>query len=207
MGPTAVGAYNSVLALVEGGRIAGRYDKAHLVPYGEYCRCARGSSRSALFAIGWRAASIFSPALADAPSTSAHGARSARRSADEIVFRRRRRSPRYRPDYIFNPSNYGWFGSWVRLNTSRKRGCAPSKKAFRVAGDHHRYQRGHRDEDQPNQYMHNTYRSFAAMTALMPVVVARRTGSPSSIARIRACARCWGGPQRPNQPSFEGLKM
>ena len=39
------------------------------------------------------------------------------------------------------------------------------------------------------------------MTPLIPVVVARKTGSPSSIARIRACAKCCGGPVGPNQPS------
>ena len=26
-------------------------------------------------------------------------------------------------------------------------------------------------------------------------------------ARIRACARCCGGPNNPNQPSFESLKI
>ena len=31
----------------------------------------------------------------------------------------------------------------------------------------------------------------SAITALIPVGVARMTGSPSSIARSRACARCW----------------
>ena len=47
----------------------------------------------------------------------------------------------------------------------------------------------------------------ASTTALMPLVVERSTGSPSSIARNRACARCCGGPQLPNQPSLEGLKI
>ena len=28
-----------------------------------------------------------------------------------------------------------------------------------------------------------------------------------AIPRIRACARCCGGPQLPNQPSLDGLKM
>jgi hypothetical protein len=45
----------------------------------------------------------------------------------------------------------------------------------------------------------------ASTTALIPVVVERSIGSPSSIARSRAWARCWGGPQAPYQPSFEGL--
>ena len=46
-----------------------------------------------------------------------------------------------------------------------------------------------------------------SITALIPVGVARRTGIPSSAARSRAWARCCGGPQLPNQASFEGLKM
>ena len=46
----------------------------------------------------------------------------------------------------------------------------------------------------------------ASITALMPVGVARRTGSPSSAARSRAWARCCGGPQLPNQASFDGIE-
>ena len=47
----------------------------------------------------------------------------------------------------------------------------------------------------------------ASITALIPVGVERITGMPSSAARSRAWARCCGGPQRPNQASFDGLKM
>ena len=47
----------------------------------------------------------------------------------------------------------------------------------------------------------------ASITALIPVGVERMTGMPSSAARSRAWARCCGGPQRPNQASFDGLKM
>ena len=47
----------------------------------------------------------------------------------------------------------------------------------------------------------------ASITALIPVGVARSTGKPSSAARSRAWARCCGGPQLPNQASFDGLKM
>ena len=50
-------------------------------------------------------------------------------------------------------------------------------------------------------------RPSASMTAEMPVGVARMMGMPSSIARSCAWARCWGGPQVPNQLSLEGLKI
>jgi len=50
-------------------------------------------------------------------------------------------------------------------------------------------------------------RPSAAITAEIPVGVERTIGSPSSIARIRACARCWGGPEAPNQASLEGAKI
>ena len=50
-------------------------------------------------------------------------------------------------------------------------------------------------------------RPRASTSALIPVGVERITGMPSSAARIRAWARCCGGPQRPNQASFDGLKM
>ena len=48
-------------------------------------------------------------------------------------------------------------------------------------------------------------RPSASITAEMPVGVERSTGSPSSSARSRAWARCWGGPQAPNQASLDGL--
>ena len=52
-----------------------------------------------------------------------------------------------------------------------------------------------------------TIAPLASITALIPVGVERITGMPSSAARSRAWARCCGGPQRPNQASFDGLKM
>src|SRR3546814_498729 len=46
----------------------------------------------------------------------------------------------------------------------------------------------------------------ASITAETPVGVERMMGIPSSRARRRAWARCWTGPQLPNQASLEGLK-
>ena len=48
---------------------------------------------------------------------------------------------------------------------------------------------------------------FAILFDSLDGRVARMTGSPSSAARSRACARCCGGPHDPNHASFDGLKM
>ena len=48
----------------------------------------------------------------------------------------------------------------------------------------------------------------ASMTAEMPLLAARMSGSPSSTARTRAWCRCWRGPVvLPNQPSLVTLSM
>ena len=107
----AVGAYNSVMALDEGGAIAGNYAKAHLVPYGEYLPMRPlleplGLSRLVPGAIDFLAG--------PGPRTlelGAHG-RGAMQICYEIVFSGEVVGPGARPDYIFNPSNDGWFGSF-----------------------------------------------------------------------------------------------
>ena len=106
----AVGAYNAVTAVADDGAIRGGYAKAHLVPYGEYL-----PMRWLLEPIG---ISRLVPGAIDflpgpGPRTldlDAHG-RAAVQICYEIVFSGEvvdRRAAR--PDYIFNPSNDGWFG-------------------------------------------------------------------------------------------------
>jgi apolipoprotein N-acyltransferase len=105
----AVGAYNAVTAIDADGEIRGGYAKAHLVPYGEYL-----PMRGLLEPLGLSrlvAGSIdFIPG--PGPRTldlGAHG-KAGIQICYEIVFSGEVVRRGDRPDYIFNPSNDGWFG-------------------------------------------------------------------------------------------------
>ncbi|MEO7411148.1 MAG: apolipoprotein N-acyltransferase, partial [Sphingomicrobium sp.] len=102
---------NSVFAIDRGGAILGRYDKAHLVPYGEYL-----PMRPLLTAMGLSQ-------LAPGQGDTAYGP--GPRSIDlgafgkmglqvcyEIIFSGDVIDDANRPDFIFNPSNDAWFGAW-----------------------------------------------------------------------------------------------
>jgi apolipoprotein N-acyltransferase len=107
-----VGAANSVFALNAKGTILARYDKAHLVPYGEYL-----PMRPFLSAIGL---SRLVPGDLDfwpgpGPRTLDLGTGKPRVGLQicyEIIFSGEVVDPKQRPDFIFNPSNDAWFGSW-----------------------------------------------------------------------------------------------
>ena len=106
------GAANSIFALAPGGTIIGRYDKAHLVPYGEYL-----PMRPLLSAIGLSRLAPgdldFTSAPARARSISAaNGAKSAFSSATRSSSPATSSTRSNRPDFIFNPSNDAWFGRW-----------------------------------------------------------------------------------------------
>lgn len=107
----AVGAYNSVVAISAGGRIAGRYDKAHLVPYGEYL-----PMRGLLEPLGLSrlVAGSLDFIAGPGPRTLDLGpwGKAGMQICYEIVFSGEVVEAGNRPDYIFNPSNDGWFGSW-----------------------------------------------------------------------------------------------
>ncbi|MEW4449738.1 apolipoprotein N-acyltransferase [Qipengyuania sp. JC766] len=110
-GDTLVGARNSVTAIDGNGTILGGYDKAHLVPYGEYL-----ALRWLLEPLGAQrlvAGSIdFLPG--PGPRTldlGAHG-RAGIQICYEIVFSGQVVDRDARPDYIVAPSVDGWFGSW-----------------------------------------------------------------------------------------------
>ena len=105
----AVGAYNAVTALDAGGNIVGHYYKAHLVPYGEYL-----ALRWLLEPLG---ATRLVPGAIDflpgpGPRTIDLGTlgRAGVQICYEIVFSGEVVDDGNRPDYIFNPSNDGWFG-------------------------------------------------------------------------------------------------
>ncbi|MFC7537317.1 apolipoprotein N-acyltransferase [Sphingomonas sp. GCM10030256] len=106
-----VGNTNSVFGLDAAGRVLGRYDKAHLVPYGEYL-----PMRPLLSAIGL---SQLAPGQGDTiygpgPRTLELGAfgRAGIQVCYEIIFSGEVVDRRNRPDFIFNPSNDAWFGAW-----------------------------------------------------------------------------------------------
>src|SRR4051812_1780219 len=105
-------AANSIFALDPGGRIRGRYDKAHLVPYGEYL-----PMRPLLSAIGF---SRLAPGDIDfsagpGPRTIYLGGQWGKVGLQlcyEIIFSGHVVDWQNRPSFIFNPSNDAWFGSW-----------------------------------------------------------------------------------------------
>ncbi|HEX7854274.1 MAG TPA: apolipoprotein N-acyltransferase [Sphingobium sp.] len=115
-----LGANNSLWVLTPDARIIGRYDKAHLVPYGEYL-----PMRPILSAIGL---SRLVPGDVDfwpgpGPRTlSLPAARSGGKMRPalkmgvqicyEIIFSGQVVDRANRPDFLFNPSNDAWFGGW-----------------------------------------------------------------------------------------------
>jgi apolipoprotein N-acyltransferase len=106
------GAANSVFVIAPGGKIIGRYDKAHLVPYGEYL-----PMRPLLSTIGL---SRLAPGDMDfssgpGPRTIDLGGLWGKVGFDlcyEIIFSGHVVDEKNRPNVIFNPSNDAWFGRW-----------------------------------------------------------------------------------------------
>ncbi|MEM8724977.1 MAG: apolipoprotein N-acyltransferase [Pseudomonadota bacterium] len=107
----AISARNSVLGLNGEGEITAHYAKAHLVPYGEYLPMRPileplGLSRLVAGTIDYKPG--------PGPRTlhlGEHG-RAGIQICYEIVFSGQVVDRDNRPDYIFNPSNDGWFGWW-----------------------------------------------------------------------------------------------
>ncbi|MEW4467699.1 apolipoprotein N-acyltransferase [Parasphingorhabdus sp. JC815] len=107
----AIGARNSVFAVDSSGELLGRYDKSHLVPYGEYL-----PMRPLLSALGL---SRLAPGDFDfwpgpGPRSLDLGAlgKAGLQVCYEIIFSGQVVYREDRPDFIFNPSNDAWFGSW-----------------------------------------------------------------------------------------------
>ena len=104
-------ARNSVLSINGAGDITGHYAKAHLVPYGEYLPMRGileplGFSRLVAGAIDYQEGP--GPGTIDLGE---HG-KAGIQICYEIVFSGQVVDQANRPDYIFNPSNDGWFGIW-----------------------------------------------------------------------------------------------
>jgi apolipoprotein N-acyltransferase len=110
-GTRVTSAANSVFVFGQGGKLLGRYDKAHLVPYGEYL-----PMRPLLSTLG-----LSRLAPGDVDFISGPGPRTITlpnwgkvgfQLCYEIIFSGEVVDRRNRPDFIFNPSNDAWFGSW-----------------------------------------------------------------------------------------------
>jgi len=102
---------NSIYALGRGGQIVARYDKSHLVPYGEYLPMrpllsAIGLSRLAPGDVDFAPGP--GPRTVDLPNWGKVGFQ----LCYEIIFSGHVVDGRNRPDFIFNPSNDAWFGAW-----------------------------------------------------------------------------------------------
>jgi apolipoprotein N-acyltransferase len=107
----AVSARNSVMAIDGTGAIKANYAKAHLVPYGEYLPMRPlleplGLSRLVAGSIDYEPGP--GPRTLDLKQ---HG-KAGIQICYEIVFSGHVVDRTNRPDYIFNPSNDGWFGWW-----------------------------------------------------------------------------------------------
>ncbi len=103
------GATNSVFVIEPGGKVSGRYDKAHLVPYGEYLPMRSileplGLSRLAPGAFDFSAGP--GPRNLEVKGVGPVGMQ----VCYEIIFPGAVVDPGERPRFIFNPSNDAWFG-------------------------------------------------------------------------------------------------
>lgn len=108
-----VAARNSVSALDSSGKMLGHYDKAHLVPYGEYLPLPwllrpLGLARLVPGDLD------FWPGPGPQTMTVSVGGKPVKVGLQicyEIIFSGQTVDPDNRPDFIFNPSNDAWFGT------------------------------------------------------------------------------------------------
>ncbi|MDO6412947.1 apolipoprotein N-acyltransferase [Sphingomonas sp. BIUV-7] len=107
----AVTATNSLFGLTPRAQLIGRYDKAHLVPYGEYLPMRPILSRIGLsrlapgdmdFEAGPGARGILMPGIGLVGAQICY----------EIIFSGHVVDAAHRPRFLFNPSNDAWFGRW-----------------------------------------------------------------------------------------------
>ena len=110
-GQTVSAATNSVFIIDAAGRVTGRYDKAHLVPYGEYL-----PMRPILSAIGLSRLAPGDLDFADGPGPRTialpGGGLMGLQICYEIIFSGQVIDRAQRPRFLFNPSNDAWFGAW-----------------------------------------------------------------------------------------------
>jgi apolipoprotein N-acyltransferase len=109
--------HNSVFALDHTGAILWRYDKEHLVPFGEYLPARSILGRLGLsrlvpgdtdFMRGPGARTFPLPGFLSRGAPATVGVQ----ICYEIVFPGRVIDESHRPSFLFNPSNDAWFGAW-----------------------------------------------------------------------------------------------
>jgi apolipoprotein N-acyltransferase len=104
-------ARNSLFAMGPDAKLIGRYDKAHLVPYGEYL-----PMRPLLSAVGLSRLVPgdldFLPGAGPATLALPGFGKVGVQICYEIVFSGQVVDQAHRPDFLFNPSNDAWFGAW-----------------------------------------------------------------------------------------------
>ena len=110
-GRRIVAADNAVTALDSAGRIRGGYIKAHLVPYGEYLPLRwllepLGASRLVAGSLDFRSGP--GPRTLDLRPWGRIGVQ----VCYEIIFSGQVVDRANRPEFLFNPSNDGWFGAF-----------------------------------------------------------------------------------------------
>ena len=108
---------NSVFALDSSGALLWRYDKAHLVPFGEYLPARPILERLGLsrlvpgeedFTPGPGPGTFPLPGFSSAGMAASVGVL----LCYEIIFSGRVVDEAHRPSFLFNPSNDAWFGAW-----------------------------------------------------------------------------------------------
>ena len=104
-------ATNSVFSFGADGRAIGRYDKAHLVPYGEYLPMPKllgtlGLARLVPGSVYYQPGP--GPATVPVPGVGSVAVQ----ICYEIIFSGQVLPDGERPRFLFNASNYAWFGAW-----------------------------------------------------------------------------------------------
>jgi apolipoprotein N-acyltransferase len=106
-----IAARNSLFALDGQARILARYDKSHLVPYGEYL-----PMRPILSVIGLSRLVPGDMDFLPGPGPQSYAlpgfGKTGVQICYEIIFSGQVVDRENRPDFLFNPSNDAWFGAW-----------------------------------------------------------------------------------------------
>ena len=110
-GKNVLAAHNALFAVLPDSWLIARYDKAHLVPYGEYL-----PMRPLLSAIGLSRLVPgdidFWPGPGPQSITLPGFGKAGIQICYEIIFSGQVIEADNRPDFLFNPSNDAWFGAW-----------------------------------------------------------------------------------------------